>query len=180
LAPSEDHPRSDVNTVARFNDQVFAYTASLALPVVDRRVQVLLQDDLDARVLETVLPPEPQPEVARLAHGLDKVLFKYVIYQMIYIVFLTFRSPSVQWARDPRTGTLNIDPEFENLPVIQDFDSDRLQSYVTSSRDEVGYSFSKCPTNFDTRLSSPWRNAKDGVSSARHPHSALFSLTSIC
>ena len=59
---------------------MFAHTASLALPVVDRRVQVLLQDGLDAQVLETVLPPEPQPEIARLAHGLDKVLFKYVAH----------------------------------------------------------------------------------------------------
>lgn len=90
MAPSEDQPRSDVNTVARFNDQVFAHTAPLALPVVDRRVQVLLQDDLDAQVLETILPPGPQPEVAQLAHGLDKVLFKYVIYQMTYIVSLHF------------------------------------------------------------------------------------------
>lgn len=125
---------------------------------------MLLQDDLDARVLETVRPPESQPEVARLAHGLDKVLFKYVIYQMMHVVFLTICSPSIQWARDPRTGTLNIDPEFENLPVIQDFDSDRLRSYVTSSRDEVGYALSKCPANFEARRLSPWRNAKDGVS----------------
>ena len=125
---------------------------------------MLLQDDLDAQVLETVRPPEPQPEVARLAHGLDKVLFKYVIYQMIYVVFLTFCSPSVQWARDPRTGTLNIDSEFESLPVIQDFDSDRLRSYVTSSRDEVGHALSKCPADFETSCLSPWRNAKDGVS----------------
>ena len=164
MSPSENQPRSDVNTVARFNDQVFPYTASLALPIVERRVQVLLQDDLDAQVLETVQPPEPQPEVARLAHGLDKVLFKYVIYQMIYVVFLTFCSPSIQWARDPRTGTLNIDSEFESLPVIQDFDSDRLRSYVTSSRDEVGYALSKYPANLETRRLSPWRNAKDGVS----------------
>ena len=90
MAPSEDQHRSNVNALARFNDQVFAYTASLALPVVDRRVQVLLEDNLDGGALETILPPEPQPVVARLAHGLDKVLFKYVIYQMIYIVFLYF------------------------------------------------------------------------------------------
>ena len=139
MAPSEDHPRRDVNAVARFNDQVFAHTASLALPVVDRRVQVLLQDSLDTQVLETVLPPELRPEVARLAHGLDKVLFKYVTLWIIYTILLIFRSPSVQWARDPRTGTLNIDPGLENLPVTQDFDSDRLRPYSTSSRDEVGH-----------------------------------------
>lgn len=180
MTPSEDQHRSNVNALARFNDQVFPYTASLALPVVDRRVQVLLQDNLDGGVLETILPPEPQPVVARLAHGLDKVLFKYVIYQMIYIVFLILHSPSVQWARDPRTGTLNIDSEFENLPAIQDFDSDRLRPYVTSSRDEVGHALGECPANFECRRSSPWRDAKDGVSWARRPHSALSSPTSIC
>ena len=178
--PSEDHPRRDVNTLARFNGQLFAHTASLTLPIVDRRVQVLLQDGLDTQVLETILPPGPQPEVAQLAHGLDKVLFKYAIYQMIYIVFLTFRSPSVRWARDPRTGTINIDSEIETLPVIQDFDSDRLRPYMTSSRDKVGHPLVRCPANFGTRRSSPWRNAKDGVSWARRPHSALSSLISIC
>src|SRR5258708_32390081 len=99
---------------------------------------------------------------------------------MMYIIFLTFRSPSIQWARDPRTGTLNIDPGFENLPVVQDFDSDRLRPYATSSRDEVGHSSGKCSTNVAIRLLSPWRNMKAGVSWAQRPRSALSLLISIC
>ena len=79
MTPSDDRIRGDSSAVARFNEQAFAHTAFQALPVIGRRVQVLLQDDLDTQVLETVLSPEPQSEVAQLAHGLDKVLFKYVV-----------------------------------------------------------------------------------------------------
>ena len=63
----------------------------------------------------------PSPEIATLAHSLDRVLF----------------NPGVHWVRDPRSGVYNFSPSLEKLPKVDEFDFSKLPEYITSSRDEI-------------------------------------------
>ncbi|KAK4057839.1 hypothetical protein OIO90_001058 [Microbotryomycetes sp. JL221] len=59
--------------------------------------------------------------VATLSHGLTRVLF----------------NPGVHFLRDPRSGVYNFPKELENLPLIDQFEFNKLPQYVTSSKDEM-------------------------------------------
>ena len=63
----------------------------------------------------------PSPEIATLAHSLDRVLF----------------NPGVHWVRDPRSGVYNFSPSLEKLPQVNEFDFEKLPEYITSSKDEI-------------------------------------------
>ncbi|KAI9250503.1 mitochondrial protein Pet127-domain-containing protein [Phascolomyces articulosus] len=67
---------------------------------------------------ERIEGPE-QPEVAKLAHGLDRVLF----------------NPGVHYLRDPRTQKLNFPESLEYITQPEDFDYETLTPYITSSKD---------------------------------------------
>ncbi|WYZ38801.1 hypothetical protein EsH8_III_000715 [Colletotrichum jinshuiense] len=61
------------------------------------------------------------PEVAKLAYGLDRVLFNPGVYHM----------------QDPRSRVYNFDPYLANIMPINEFDFNALQKYVTSSKDNT-------------------------------------------
>lgn len=69
--------------------------------------------------LAPFLPSTPPIPIARLAHGLDRVLF----------------NPGVHVLRDPRSGVYNFPTVLENLPKVDEFAFDKLPQYVTSSKD---------------------------------------------
>ncbi|KAI8607493.1 mitochondrial protein Pet127-domain-containing protein, partial [Chytriomyces sp. MP71] len=60
-------------------------------------------------------------QVARLAHGLDRVLF----------------NPGIHWLKDPRTDTFNFDPFLETVTKPEDFNFDALPPYKIASADEI-------------------------------------------
>ncbi|EAU86245.2 hypothetical protein CC1G_03456 [Coprinopsis cinerea okayama7 len=67
-----------------------------------------------------VLKPEGEVlRVAKLAHGLDRVLF----------------NPGVHWVQDPRSRVYNFTPWLEKIPKVSEFDYDRIPGFVPSSRD---------------------------------------------
>jgi hypothetical protein len=57
--------------------------------------------------------------IARLAHGLDRVLF----------------NPGVHFVQDPRSGVYNFPPSLQTLPKVAAFAFDKLPQYITSSKD---------------------------------------------
>ncbi|WFD26010.1 hypothetical protein MNAN1_000985 [Malassezia nana] len=59
-------------------------------------------------------------KVAKLAHGLDRVLF----------------NPGIHWLQDQRTGIYNYDPHLRRVLDVDLFDYSALPPYLTSSRDE--------------------------------------------
>ncbi|PWZ01601.1 Pet127-domain-containing protein, partial [Testicularia cyperi] len=67
----------------------------------------------------TKVPPLRNMEVAKLAHGLDRVLF----------------NPGVYWLRDPRSGIYNFDPRIKDILDVDLFDYAALPPYITSSKD---------------------------------------------
>lgn len=69
----------------------------------------------------TVEPVRPlrNMDVARLAHGLDRVLF----------------NPGIHWLRDRHTGIYNYDPHLRKVLDVDLFDYGALPPYLTSSRD---------------------------------------------
>ncbi|EJD41266.1 Pet127-domain-containing protein [Auricularia subglabra TFB-10046 SS5] len=69
--------------------------------------------------VHTFDPGFQQPPIARLAHGLDRVLF----------------NPGVHWMRDPHSGVYNFPPYLQRLPDVREFDFGRLHPYLRSSRD---------------------------------------------
>ncbi|KAK0201642.1 mitochondrial protein Pet127-domain-containing protein [Desarmillaria ectypa] len=71
-------------------------------------------------VLQDVKPVAAQRPVARLSHGLDRVLF----------------NPGVHWLRDPRSHVYNFPPSVEKIPRVFDFAFERLPGFTKSSRDE--------------------------------------------
>ncbi|SCZ98575.1 BZ3500_MvSof-1268-A1-R1_Chr7-1g09206 [Microbotryum saponariae] len=68
----------------------------------------------------TVLPQSPAP-IAKLTHGLQRVLF----------------NPGVHFLQDPRSRVWNFPRGLLNdVPPIEDFDQSKLPRYVTSSEDK--------------------------------------------
>ena len=69
-----------------------------------------------------VVPVRPLREmkVAKLSHGLDRVLF----------------NPGIHWLRDHRTGIYNFDPHLRRVLDVDLFDYSALPPYLTSSRDQ--------------------------------------------
>lgn len=62
---------------------------------------------------------EDTPETARLAHGLDRILFNPGVYHM----------------SDPRTGVFNFDPYLASIMPLDQFDFNALKEFVSSSQD---------------------------------------------
>ncbi|KAI8140506.1 mitochondrial protein Pet127-domain-containing protein [Fennellomyces sp. T-0311] len=75
---------------------------------------------IDRSIRYQKLKSPEQPEVARLAHGLDRVLF----------------NPGVHYLKDPRTQKYNFTPFLEYITQPTEFDYDMLAPYITSSKDE--------------------------------------------
>ncbi|CUS11213.1 unnamed protein product [Tuber aestivum] len=63
---------------------------------------------------------EDQPEVARLSHDLDRVLF----------------NPGVHYLQDPRSRVYNFDPYLQEIMPVTEFDFDAVASYIVSSEDQ--------------------------------------------
>ncbi|KAI7861071.1 mitochondrial protein Pet127-domain-containing protein [Circinella umbellata] len=74
---------------------------------------------IDPKIKYQKIKSPDQPEVAKLAHGLDRVLF----------------NPGVHYLRDPRTQRLNFPTALEYITQPHDFDYNTLTPYTTSSRD---------------------------------------------
>lgn len=72
----------------------------------------------DSAKLTPVEQPS-MPPVAKLAYGLDRVLF----------------NPGVYHLQDPRSKVFNFDPYLSKIMPLNEFDFSALQRYVTSSKD---------------------------------------------
>lgn len=68
----------------------------------------------------TPVQPLREMKVAKLSHGLDRVLF----------------NPGIHWLRDQRTGIYNYDPHLRHVLDVDLFDYSALPPYLTSSRDQ--------------------------------------------
>lgn len=68
--------------------------------------------------MRPVRPLRPM-QVAKLSHGLDKVLF----------------SPGIHWLQDSETGKFNYEPHLRDVLDVDLFDYSALPPYVTSSKD---------------------------------------------
>lgn len=96
-------------------------STSLRQLAYKRRIEGLLEPSAESDiVLEDVAPRTEHKPIARLAHGLDRVLF----------------NPGVHWMRDPRSHVYNFSPALEHLPKVTDFAFDRIEGFVKSSRDD--------------------------------------------
>ncbi|KAL0581003.1 hypothetical protein V5O48_000997 [Marasmius crinis-equi] len=92
-----------------------------------KRIEGFLGEVSTADVLTDLEPPTQQNPIARLAHGLDRVLF----------------NPGVHWLRDPRSRVYNFHPSIETIPKVFDFAFERLTGFVKSSRDEDLWALAK-------------------------------------
>lgn len=104
-----------------------------------RRVEGLIDNarDLNApsssgpssinNVLEDVDPPSEHKPIARLAHGLDRVLF----------------NPGVHWLQDPRSRVYNFTPWLESIPKVTDFAFERVTGFIRSSQDNDLHTLAK-------------------------------------
>ncbi|KAG6335961.1 hypothetical protein ID866_3114 [Astraeus odoratus] len=63
--------------------------------------------------------PSDHKPIARLAHGLSRVLF----------------NPGVHWLQDPRSRVYNFPPWLESIPKVTDFAFERVTGFVKSSQD---------------------------------------------
>ncbi|CAE6410294.1 unnamed protein product, partial [Rhizoctonia solani] len=63
--------------------------------------------------------PEQFVPVPTLKHGLDRVLF----------------NPGVHWLQDPHSRVYNFPPELQTMPAFTSFAYDRVNSFITSSKD---------------------------------------------
>jgi hypothetical protein len=93
------------------------------------RVRLKLSPDLP--------PPSSHRPIAKLAHGLDRVLFKYVVFIDHSWCILILSSPGVHWLKDPRSQVYNFAPRLELIPNVSDFAFERIAPFVKSSHDEV-------------------------------------------
>ncbi|GLB38468.1 putative mitochondrial protein Pet127 [Lyophyllum shimeji] len=84
-----------------------------------RRIEGLLEPSKEP-ALEDVVPVSAQNPIAKLEHGLDRVLF----------------NPGVHWLKDPRSRVYNFPPYLEIIPKVSDFAFERLGGFIKSSRDE--------------------------------------------
>ncbi|KAF8349333.1 mitochondrial protein Pet127-domain-containing protein [Amanita rubescens] len=84
-----------------------------------RRVEGLIEPT-GKPVLTDVKPLYPQRPIAKLSHGLDRVLF----------------NPGVHWLQDPRSRVYNYTPWLESIPKVTDFAFERLSGFTKSSCDE--------------------------------------------
>ncbi|KAJ3242112.1 hypothetical protein HDU81_007866 [Chytriomyces hyalinus] len=66
-------------------------------------------------------------QVAKLAHGLDRVLF----------------NPGIHWLKDPRTNHFNFDPFLETVTQPEDFNFNAMPPYRLASADKILLSLTK-------------------------------------
>ena len=83
-----------------------------------------------------VEPLQTSRPVASLAHGLDRVLFKWVSDNVIPPI-ANFSSPSVYWFQDPHSKVYNFPQAIQKIPDVRDFAFERVTGFVTSSKDTV-------------------------------------------
>lgn len=67
----------------------------------------------------TPVEDDQPPEVPRLSHDLDRVLFNPGVYDL----------------QDPRSRVFNFDPHLASIMPVKEFDFNALKEYVTSSKD---------------------------------------------
>ncbi|KAF7542514.1 hypothetical protein G7Z17_g11502 [Cylindrodendrum hubeiense] len=67
----------------------------------------------------TPVEEDQPPDVPKLAHDLDRVLFNPGVYDL----------------QDPRSRVFNFDPHLASIMPVKDFDFNALKQYVTSSKD---------------------------------------------
>ncbi|THH19214.1 hypothetical protein EW146_g1928 [Bondarzewia mesenterica] len=91
-----------------------------------RRIEGIIQP-LNRSVLEDLDPPSPQQPIAKLGHGLDRILF----------------NPGVSWLQDPRSRVYNFTTWLESIPSVKDFAFERLGGFISSSRDQDLWSLAK-------------------------------------
>ncbi|RDB18053.1 hypothetical protein Hypma_000891 [Hypsizygus marmoreus] len=90
-----------------------------SLLIYSRRIEGLLEPATQV-ALEDLKPTSPHRPIAKLAHGLERVLF----------------NPGVHWLQDPRSRVYNFPPYLEKIPKVTDFAFERLAGFIKSSRDE--------------------------------------------
>ncbi|OCH91240.1 Pet127-domain-containing protein [Obba rivulosa] len=96
--------------------------SSLSSLEYHRRIEGLIKssDSSPQSILQDVAPVNPMPPIAKLAHGLDRVLF----------------NPGVHWLQDPRTSYYNFTSWLQSVPSVNEFAFDRIIPFITSSRDD--------------------------------------------
>ncbi|KDQ62374.1 hypothetical protein JAAARDRAFT_149198 [Jaapia argillacea MUCL 33604] len=92
-----------------------------------RRVEGLLEHTTRKSVLEDVDSPSEHREIARLDHGLDRVLF----------------NPGVHWLQDPRSQVYNYSPWLQKIPNVSEFAFERIVGFIKSSEDTDLYTLAK-------------------------------------
>ncbi|KAF9014572.1 Pet127-domain-containing protein [Hymenopellis radicata] len=80
-----------------------------------------------SQTLQEIDPLTEHRPVARLSHGLERVLF----------------NPGVHWLRDPNSGVYNFHPKVQTIPKVNDFAFERLPAFTKSSRDEELWALAK-------------------------------------
>ncbi|KAF4577114.1 hypothetical protein EYR36_005101 [Pleurotus pulmonarius] len=103
------------------------HTSNQKLVPYWRRVEGLLADTKTENTLTDLEPISEQQPIARLSHGLDRVLF----------------NPGVHWLQDPRSHVYNFTPWLEKIPKVHDFAFERLTGFIKSSKDDDLYTLAK-------------------------------------
>ena len=80
-----------------------------------------------ASIKVTSINVEGQKDIARLAHGLDRVLF----------------NPGVYYLQDPRSRVFNFDPYLQNVMPPDEFDYEALGDFIPPYKDEELYKLAK-------------------------------------
>lgn len=90
-------------------------------PVSDSLVETIAGNiDLKSVSLDSIArDPEHCVPVPTLKHNLDRVLF----------------NPGVHWLQDPHSRVYNFPPELQTMPAFTSFAYDRVNTFITSSKD---------------------------------------------
>ncbi|CAE6509457.1 unnamed protein product [Rhizoctonia solani] len=110
-------------------DSSVPFDVSNALPLIEGSKQTMLNPliettsgklDIHAISLDSIgRDPERYVPVPTLKHGLDRVLF----------------NPGVHWLQDPHSRVYNFPPELQTMPAFTSFAYDRINAFITSSKD---------------------------------------------
>ena len=87
------------------------------------------------------IPAPEQVPISTLAHGLDRVLFKWVkSFFSPFVIAFTHSwsfSPGVHYLQDPRSRVFNFDPFLRDICPPREFDFDALGiPYILPSKDK--------------------------------------------
>ncbi|CAL1713190.1 unnamed protein product [Somion occarium] len=78
-------------------------------------------------LITDLVSPSRQRPIAKLAHGLDRVLF----------------NPGVHWLQDPRSRVYNFTPRLKSIPKVEEFAFDRVTGFIKSSSDKDLWTLAK-------------------------------------